>query len=298
MRALDLPRNLIIALLCLLPAAAWAEEAAAPADAAAAANATPEQKAFLAKLAALNWVKGPTTVSVAGNSKLAVPESYLYLDQANTSKFLELNQNIASGKEVMVAPRDLSWAAYLAFDAAGYVKDTEKIDGAALLKTLKDNTEAENSERKNRGWAELHIVDWAVPPAYNQATRRLEWATTLQSGGRSDVNFFTKILGRRGYTSVVMVTDPGDLGNAEQALDTVLNGYSYNSGDTYAEWKQGDKVAEYGLAALILGGAAAVATKKGLWTVLAGFFAAGWKIIVAGAVGVSAWFRSRFKPKA
>jgi len=258
---------------------------------------SPEQKQLIEKMRALAWVKGPTTVSVEGNAKLTVPDQYVFLDARNTAKFLELQHNLADGKEVMVAPRDLHWMAYLEFSDEGYVKDTEKIDAPELLKTLKENTERANQERQRRGWNPLHVVDWATPPAYNTTTKRLEWATTLESQGSRDVNFSTKILGRRGFTSVVMVTDPGRLSQAENDLAGVLGGYAFNPGETYADWRKGDKVAEYGLAALIVGGAAAVAAKKGLFTVLAGFLAAAWKFLAAAAVAAIAWLRSLFAKK-
>jgi uncharacterized membrane-anchored protein len=268
-------------------------------DAPAASQAqSPEQKAFLEKLRALDWVKGPKTVTADGNAKLAIPDHYVYLDARNTSKFLELQQNLGSGREVLVAPDNLKWQAYLEFADEGYVKDDEKIDASALLKTLKENTENANEERRRRGWRELRVVDWATPPVYNTATKRLEWATVLEASGEGrSVNFSTKILGRRGYTSVIMVTDPANLSDAEGTLDTVLTGYSFNPGETYADWRSGDKVAKYGLTALIVGGVAAVAAKKGLFSVLAGFLAAAWKFIIAGVVAAMAWLRKLFTKK-
>lgn len=271
----------------LLPGRAAATDA--PADA--------PQDATAKRFAALAWVKGPTTVEVAGNSKLTVPPGYVFLDRANTKKFLELNENLSDGQEVMIAPESGDWSAYLEFNDGGYVKDDEQIDGAALLKSLQENSEANNEERKKRGWAPLHVTGWAVAPAYNSTSQRLEWATALTSQGHENVNFFTKILGRRGHTSVVMVSSTAGLAAAETALNQTLDGYRFNSGESYAEWKPGDKVAEYGLAALVLGGAAAVAAKKGLWGVLAGFLAAAWKAIAAAAVGLVAWLRSRFAKK-
>lgn len=262
------------------------------------ASTTPDPQAeFKTKLKALNWVTGPTIVTVGTNSQLKIPDGYVFLDAANTAKFDELEQNLGDRNEVMVSPADLRWNAYLEFEDGGYVKDDEKIDAAALLKSLKENTEAANAERRKRGWVPLHLLGWASPPAYNRDTKRLEWATTLAGGSGTGVNFFTKILGRRGHTSVVMVADSDKLAEAEEALDKVLDGYGFNSGETYAEWKPGDKVAEYGLAALVLGGAAAIATKKGLWAVLAGFMAAAWKAVAAGVVAAIAWLRGRFKQK-
>ncbi len=266
-----------------------ADASAAPADAA--------RVEFERKLATLNWIKGPTTVAVGDNARLVIPEGYVFLDAANTARYDELNENLGDGKEVMVAPADLHWSSYLEFDAGGYVKDDDKIDADALLKSLQENTERANQEREKRGWAALHIQGWAAPPAYNRNTKRLEWATTLQSQGATGVNFFTKILGRRGHTTVVMVAAPDAISEAKGSLNKILDGYAFNSGETYAEWKSGDKVAEYGLAALVLGGAAAIATKKGLWAVIATFMATAWKAVAAAVVALGAWLRGRFKKK-
>ena len=121
--------------------------AAHPQTTAAPDQLTPQQQQLRDKLNALHWVPGPATETVAGNSTLVVPAGYVYLDASDTAKFEELNENVPSGKEVMIAPRNLSWTAYLLFDDAGYVKDDEKIDAPALLKALQAGTERENEER-------------------------------------------------------------------------------------------------------------------------------------------------------
>lgn len=281
---------LLNALLVVMCAVAHAQEAPAEPQSA-------EQKAFIEKMRTLDWIKGPAAVTAEGNAKLTIPEQYVYLDARNTSKFLEMQHNLGNGREVMVAPRNLQWMAYLEFADEGYVKDNEKIDAPALLKTLKENTENANAERQRRGWGALHVVDWAAAPVYNTTTKRLEWATILESQDGRAVNFSTKILGRRGYTSVIMVTDPANLGDAESSLNHVLTGYAFNAGETYADWRSGDKVAKYGLAALIVGGVAAVAAKKGLFSVFAGFLAVAWKFIAAAAVAGMAWLRRVFAKK-
>ncbi len=196
------PLLLCLSLLAcaLSPFAVAAEEAATGQSAA--------QHAFQDAVNRLDWVKGPTTVDIAGNSRLAVPQGYAFLDRRNTDKFLELTQNLPSGNEVLVAPEGLDWIAYLSFSDEGYVKDNDKIDAAELLKGLQEGAKEGNQERRSRGWAELQVVGWAVPPAYNSDTKRLEWATVLESQGKRDVNFSTKVLGRRGHTSVILVTAP------------------------------------------------------------------------------------------
>jgi uncharacterized membrane-anchored protein len=279
-----------VALVCffsgfLLASTASAQEGSAPQPELSAAEAD-----HSAKLRALDWVSGPTTVKIGGNSSLELPEGYVFLDKRNTAKFEELNQNLASGEEVMVAPDSLNWAAYLVFEGEGYVKDDDEIDAPAILKTLTDGTEASNEERQRRGWAPLHIQGWQTPPAYNTENKRLEWATLLESQGRVSANFFTKILGRRGYTSVVLVSSPEDTPVAISQLNTVLTKYTFTKGETYGDWKPGDKVAEYGLAGLIVGGAAAAAVKTGLFKGL-------WKILVVGAIAAAGFAKSLFGRK-
>jgi len=288
-----------LVLAAILSPPAYSQSQASQSDASSAADSSQKAEDDLrAKVRALDWIKGPTTVTVAGNSKLMIPEHYVFLDAANTTKFEALVQNLGSGTEVLVAPDNLRWAAYLVFTGGGYVKDDDKIDAPALLSTLKQNAEDSNAERRKRGYDTIHIQGWASLPQYNTTTKRLEWATLLSSdAGGSAANFYTKLLGRRGHTSVVMVSSPGDLPTAEASLDSLLNGYSFNSGDTYGDYRPGDKVAEYGLAALIVGGAAAVAAKKGLFGVIATFLAAAWKFLVAGVVAVVAWVRNKFGGK-
>jgi uncharacterized membrane-anchored protein len=247
--------------------------------------------AWLQKLQALHWVKGPATVDVPGDSTLVIPEGYAFLNQAETTKFLELNQNLSSGQEVMIAPQSLDWSAYFSFADEGYVKDNEAIDAAALLQSLQDATRAGNAERQRRGWPELRVVDWARAPAYNSVTKRLEWATLLESEGRQSANFLTKILGRRGHATVVLAAAPADLASAQGTLNSLLTGYSFNAGATYGDYRSGDRVAEYGLAALILGGAAAIATKKGFWAIAASAIAASWKFIAVGVVALGGALR-------
>jgi uncharacterized membrane-anchored protein len=254
-------------------------------------GAPPEVRAYYGELQKLGWIKGPTTVDVPGKSTLAVPEGYVFLDESSTTRFLEMNQNLAGGDEVMIAPRDLAWAAYLSFADEGYVEDDEQIDAAELLKALQQGAEAGNKERAQRGWAELHVVDWAVPPAYNPATSRLEWATLLESEGGRSVNFSTKVLSRRGHTSVILASAPEELAAARPQLDAVLGGYSFAEGERYADFVPGDKVATYGLAALVLGGAAAIASKKGLWAVLGAFIVSKAKILIAAVIGLVALLR-------
>jgi uncharacterized membrane-anchored protein len=251
------------------------------------------------KLGALHWVNGPQKVQLFGNSSLQVPADYLFLDQAETAKLQALQHNLSSGKEYFFAPKGGSWEVFFSYSDDGYVKDDEKIDAAALLKNIEENTVAGNKMRRDRGWDEMQVVGWQTAPHYDTQTNRLEWAIdgkNLRTNG-TVVNFNTRILGRGGVMSAVLVSSPDNLDEAIADFKSTLTGLEYVPGQRYAEYKPGDKIAKYGLAALITGGAAAIAVKTGLWKVILGGLVAGWKFIAAAAVAIFGGLARRFKRK-
>ena len=182
------------------------------------------------------------------------------------------------------APRDLRWFAVFAFDPDGYVRDDEKIDPDAFLEILKKGNVEDNEERKRRGLETLVLEDWSVVPHYDVQTKRLEWGTRLraQSGGLV-VNYTIRLLGRSGVMRATLVSDPTSLDQDVREFKAALTGFDFNQGQKYFEFRDGDKVAEYGLSALIVGGAAATAMKSG------GFKAIKMLVFGAFAAAASAW---------
>lgn len=261
--------------------------------AALAAAADGEQKSN--PLSELNWHVGPATEKVGTQATLKTSEGLMFLDDANSKKFLELTGNIPeSGNNILLSRKDNWWAAF-SFNPSGYVKDDEKIDADALLKNLKSNDESSNEERKRLGISPLVTEGWYVPPHYDAQTKTLEWGLKLNSDGHAVLNYTVRLLGRTGVMSATLVSDPEHLDADMKAFKAALLGFDFASGEKYSEYREGDKMAAYGLGALIAGGAAAVATKKGFWAVLATFFASAWKFIALAVVGAGTWLRSLFK---
>ncbi|SRR6266446_3722630 len=257
-------------------------------------NPQPAQNEFR-KLA---WQIGPTTAQIADKATIAVPKGYLFLDGPNTRRFLELTGNLPHDGNYTYAPSSMDWFSIFSFNASGYVKDDEKIDPDALLQSLKESDGPANEERKRLGIEAIYTEGWQVPPHYDLQTKRLEWGVRLRAAnGGKVVNYTTRLLGRSGVMSAILVSDPNRLPQDVEEFKHSLEGFTYASGEKYSEFKSGDRIAEYGLAALILGGAAAVATKKGFWAVIVAFFAAFWKLIGVAVVAALAWLGSLFKRK-
>lgn len=254
---------------------------------------------FRRELRALDWVAGPQQVQMFGVSSFQIPKGYLFLGTADTTKLQALLKDIGSGNQYFFAPRDFHWQVFFSYRADGYVKDDEAIDADAILKNIRDNTARTNQERRERGYDEMEVIGWQTPPHYDTQSHHLEWAINGRDEKTNDeiVNFNTRILGRGGVMSVVLVSSPQNLSAAIAELKSTLAGFDYQEGQRYAEYRPGDKVAKYGLAALITGGAAAVAVKTGLWKVIVGAAVAGWKFIVAAFAAMFGAISRFFKRK-
>jgi uncharacterized membrane-anchored protein len=234
------------------------------------------------QMQSLAWQRGPTDGSIGGIATIKVAEGMAFLDGPNTRRFLELNGNPPRDNRYTLIGPEGTWFAVFFFEDSGYVKDDEKLDADALLKSLQESDQPANEERKRLGLRPLHTDGWIVPPHYDTATKRLEWGMRLRGDdGHLLVNYTIRLLGRRGVMHAILVSDPESLEREIAEFKTALTGYDFTAGQRYAEFRAGDKVAEYGLAALVLGGAAAVATKTG-------FFKAFGKLIVVGVVALGA----------
>lgn len=246
-------------------------------------------------LDAIAWVKGPGAGPLGSQATVQVPDGYVFADAGDTRTLMELMQNPTSGNESgFLAPADLSWFVVFEYDDTGYVSDAEKnnLDPDAILESIRQGTEEANKLRREKGWGTLTVEGWETKPAYNPATNNVEWATRFRDEKNNvAVNHNIRLLGRKGVMSAVLVANPAQLAAATPLVHELLaSGYAYNKGNTYAEYRQGDKIAKYGLVGLITGGAAVVAAKSGLLKHL-------WKIIVVGVAAIGAAFKKFFGRK-
>jgi len=273
-------RRALMVLLLMWPLLAWSQGG---------------KEAEIRKLA---WQNGPFDGRIGDKATITVPQGYVFLDERNTSRFLELTGNPPREGHYLYAPQSLEWFAVFAFDASGYVKDDEKIDADQLLATLKRSDGPENEERKRLGMEAIYTEGWQVAPHYDSDTRRLEWGMRLRTArGHYVVNYSSRLLGRTGVMRAILVSDPDSLEADMLRFKVALKDFTYVQGERYSEFKPGDKVAAYGLGALIVGGAAAVATKKGFWGALVAFLVAAKKLVAALVVAALAGIGALFKRK-
>ena len=238
----------------------------------------------------LPWILGPTTVTLGKDvAQLQVGEEYIFADGDLTRQLLEWMGNPTGDTEVgLLAPADSlqNWFIIFEYFPVGYVKDDEadEIVPANLLKSIREGTEAANEMRKEMGAPAIHVVGWSQEPHYDPATHNLVWAILGRDDeGNEVVNYNVRLLGRGGYMSVTLVEEPKLLAQAMPQVEGVMAGFAFKPGKRYAEWVAGDKVAPYGIAALVTGVAAA---KLGLFAALGKFLGKAWKLVAAGVAAV------------
>jgi len=238
------------------------------------------------------WAKGPIRGALGAEATVSVPAGCLFTGTDGVKTFLEVTQNIPSGNErgvVMCQATDRGnpWFVLFSYDESGYVRDDEgsSLDADAILASVRSGTEEANGERKRRGWGTMSVDGWTTKPFYDKATNNLTWAITAHddSGGRT-VNRSVRLLGRGGVMHADLVTDPSQLTALVPTFNAMIAGFTYTPGFKYAEWRQGDKVAAYGLTALVAGGAGVALIKSGL---LAKF----WKLIVLGFAALAGFVK-------
>jgi uncharacterized membrane-anchored protein len=255
---------------------------------------------------ALDYVSGEVSIG-NGLAKLNVPESFRFLGPEDSERVLvELWGNPKSKPPLgMLFPADKDpgaedgWGIVITFEEEGYVKDDEadKMDYAALLKDMKSGMSDENEARKKAGFEPIELVGWATPPRYDKAAKKLYWAKELHFGTTpgNTLNYNIRILGRRGVLVLNAVAGMNQLKEVEAATPAILGFVEFEPGHRYADFKpETDKLAAYGIGALIAG---KVAAKAGLFKGLIALILAGKKFVLLALVALGAWLKKMFGAK-
>ncbi len=268
------------------------------------------EEALLAPLrkleAKLHYQKGE--IILKGNlAKLNMPEKFRYLPPDDAEVVLnEMWGNPAGEKTLgMILPADVSplerdcWAVVITYTDDGYVKDAEadKIDYTKLLKEMQEGTREASKERKKEGYPEIELVGWAAPPRYDKATHKMYWAKELKfsDSGENTLNYNIRILGRRGVLVLNAVAGMSDFSMIEKNAPEIVAMVNFNEGHRYTDFDgKSDKVAAYGLAALVAGG---VAAKAGFFKLLWVGILALKKFIVIGAIALFGLIKKIFGKK-
>ncbi|OOV95593.1 DUF2167 domain-containing protein [Pseudomonas sp. MF4836] len=292
--------RLLLAALTLY-AVPFSANAGAPADSSDADQVTPEQ--FLASLSPQHGsIKLPGDIA-----RLDLSKEFYYLNPTDTEKLLTEGWGNPPGFSNlgMIVPSNVSplaaegWGVIISYNDDGHISDEDaaKIDYNDLLKQMQAEDEEDNKQRKEQGYGALYLLGWAEQPRYDAQSHKMYWARELKAEEAKDstLNYSIRVLGREGVLELNAVAAMADLPTIKREMPKVLASTNFTEGNRYADYNPGtDKLASYGLAALVAGG---IASKAGLFAKLGVLLLAGKKFIVLGLVGLGVLIRKLFKKK-
>jgi uncharacterized membrane-anchored protein len=254
----------------------------------------------------LHFQTGNVSVPAA-HATLDLTPDFRYLDGKDAQRVLTQLWGNPPHPDVlgMIVPTSTSltekggYAVVITYSNDGYVSDADaaKIDYDKMLKDMQEGTRDANAERVKQGYHSVELIGWAKPPHYDAATNKLYWAKELDfAGARAHtLNYDIRVLGREGYLSLNAVASMNQLPLVESEMQKVIAMTGFDAGQRYTDFNAStDKVAAYGIGALVAG---AIAAKAGLFAKLFAVLLAFKKVVIAGFIAVAAAVRKFFGGK-
>jgi len=242
-----------------------------------------------------------------GDVALHLPTGYRFLGSQDAALVLEKLWDNPPSPEVlgMVFPPgtgpidDVSWAVVVTYEDSGYVssEDAKSINYDEILQQMKSDAKQENEERAAAGYEPVEVVGWAESPHYDAGAAKIFWAQDLRFGEADDhtLNYSVRILGREGVLKLNAVSGLNQLGLVRQTMPALIQTTEFTQGKRYQDFNQAtDRLAGYGLTALVLGGAAA---KSGVGKGLIALLLGAKKFILALLIGAGAFVQRIFGKK-
>lgn len=289
-------RGVLLFVCSLFPVAGWTEEPQPQ-------QAEEQQVDPVWAAAIAASVQGPKDVTFRDQAVFALPSGYRFIPTKEAAVLMDRmgNQTGDTFLGLILPESDLQWFATVDFEEAGYIKDDDarEWDADELLDNLKEGTKAGNEHRKKVGVPSIEVTRWVQAPAYDATSHRLVWSAEIREIGTAEqdpgVNYNTYVLGREGYISLNLVTAASLIEDQKPMAHQLLAAVNFNDGKKYGDFNSStDKVAAYGLAALI-GGIAA--KKLGLLALAGAFIVKFAKVILVGIAalggGLAKWFKGR-----
>ena len=244
---------------------------------------------------------------------LKLGNNYSYLGADDAQRVLTQLWDNPPDKEVlgMILPstdpkvllNEKSWAVVVTYSSEGHVSDDDaaKIDYDDILKDMQKATKEENPERLKQGYPAIELMGWAEQPRYDSASHKLYWARDLKftsTDGKDEgrtLNYAIRVLGRHGYLSLNAVAPMAELAQVSADMPEVVSMTEFDPGNRYTDFNSStDKLAAYGIGALVAGG---IAAKAGLFAKLGLLLLKFSKLILVGFAAIGGFIAKLFGRK-
>jgi uncharacterized membrane-anchored protein len=214
--------------------------------------------------------EGPADIALIDQATLKIPAGYFFVPKTEGTRVMRALGNLVNDTTfvglVVGTHQNDRWLVVIRHVKEGYIKDDDAKNWNAdeLLKGISEGVEEANKDRAARGFPEMQVLGWVEPPAYDAPSHRLVWSMLAKDKGAADnlpkgINYNTYALGRDGYFSLNLLSNSARIASEKAVSHELLADLSYKPGKRYEDFSATtDRIAEYGLAALIGG----IAVKK------------------------------------
>lgn len=246
-------------------------------------------------------ITGPKTIEIFDQATLELPAKFVFIPNPEASNIMRaMGNSVGEGFNGLIMPEsaDTWWFITVNYTDAGYIKDDDAKNWNTdeMLQNMKENAEHVNEERAKRHIPEVDVAGWVQTPMYYNDSHEVIWSVATKAKGVPDnqaegVNYNTLVLGRQGYISLNLITALSSVEALKPTSKTLIDQLHFSDGKKYSDVNLAtDKIAEYGLAALITG----VAAKKlGLIALIAAFLVKFGKVIAITLFGGGYWYKKR-----
>lgn len=254
---------------------------------------------------AMNYEKGVITLE-EGLAILDLSDDFKFLNPIQSKEIIEdYWGNPPQDVLGMIIPDSVNpfsyygWAVIIQYEEEGYIadEDAENIDYDELLVEMKSDVKSANLERKSMGLGGYELVGWAESPYYDINSKKLFWAKELafDESDENTLNYDVRILGRKGFIRLNAVANMSQLEEVKTDMRNLLTKVNFGPGNTYADYNpHTDRVAAYGIGALVAG---KMAAKAGFFKAIGLFLVKGWKFILIGVIALGAFLKKIFAGK-
>ena len=132
----------------------------------------------------------------------------------------------------------------------------------------------------------MTLVGWAENPSYDKKTHKFYWAKEYASEktNETSLNYNIRVLGRKGVLVLNAVASMHQIAQIRNEMQHVVAFSDFSEGNRYSDFDgKTDRIAEYGLAALVAGG---VAAKLGFFTKIFALLLAFKKLLIVGVAAL------------
>jgi|HubBroStandDraft_1064217.scaffolds.fasta_scaffold00011_28 uncharacterized membrane-anchored protein len=210
---------------------------------------TAEQRT--AEIRKMNWLEGKQPLT-RSKSTLALPDGFGMVRDAEARR-MDMLINGVGDDELEAIVSGNKGTVYFSYVDAGYVTDDDwsNVDASGMIDDIKSGTEEANAERESQGLGRMHVTGWLQQPVFDKPTKTVHWAIEGTADDGAWVNAIALKLGRYGYERITWATAPEDYRPTGGTTDVMLAAQNFDSGARYEDHVSADKLAGYGIGALV-----------------------------------------------